>query len=89
MTPGHLQFDQTADGLLTDLVECFPPAAQARKMKKSKIMNTESHTIPVSMYVAGTVEKRNSYRLLVGKPKGMRSLGRPKHRSVDNMKMDL
>jgi hypothetical protein len=30
-------------------------------------------------------EKRNTYRLLVGKPKGKRSLGRPRRRWVDNV----
>jgi hypothetical protein len=34
-------------------------------------------------------EKRNAYRLLVGKPEGMRPLGRPRHRWEDNIKMDL
>jgi hypothetical protein len=34
-------------------------------------------------------EKRNVYRLLVGKPEGMRPLGRPRHRRTDNIKMDL
>jgi hypothetical protein len=34
-------------------------------------------------------EKRNSYRSLVGKPEGKRSLGRPRRRWVDNMRMDL
>jgi hypothetical protein len=29
------------------------------------------------------------YRLLVGKPEGKRPLGRPRHRWVDNNKMDL
>jgi hypothetical protein len=29
-------------------------------------------------------EKRNTYRLLVGKPEGKRPLGRPRHRWVDN-----
>jgi hypothetical protein len=33
--------------------------------------------------------KRNAYKLLVGKPEGKRPLGRPKHRWVDNIKMDL
>jgi hypothetical protein len=32
-------------------------------------------------------EKRNAYRLLVGKPEGKRPLGRP--RLVDNIMMDL
>jgi hypothetical protein len=30
-----------------------------------------------------------AYRLLVGKLEGMRPLGRPKRRWVDNIKMDL
>jgi hypothetical protein len=34
-------------------------------------------------------EKRNTYRLLVGKPDGKRPLGRPRRRWVDNIKMDL
>jgi hypothetical protein len=34
-------------------------------------------------------EKRNAYMLLVGKPEGKRSLGRPSCRFVDNIKIDL
>jgi hypothetical protein len=34
-------------------------------------------------------EKRNVYRLLVGKPEGKRPLGRPRLRWIDNIKMDL
>jgi hypothetical protein len=34
-------------------------------------------------------EKRNVYRLLVGKPEGKRPLGRPRRRWVDNIKLDL
>jgi hypothetical protein len=34
-------------------------------------------------------EKRNAYRLLVGKPEGKRPLRRPRRRWVDNIKMDL
>jgi hypothetical protein len=33
-------------------------------------------------------EKRNAYRILVGKPERKRPLGRPRHRRVDNIKMD-
>jgi hypothetical protein len=39
--------------------------------------------------VAGMGEKRNVYRLLVGKPKGKRLLGRPRRRRIDNIKMNL
>jgi hypothetical protein len=34
-------------------------------------------------------EKRNVYRLLVGKPEGKRPLGSPRCRWVDNVKMDV
>jgi hypothetical protein len=34
-------------------------------------------------------EKRNAYRLLVGKPEGRRPLGRSRRRWVDNIRMDL
>jgi hypothetical protein len=34
-------------------------------------------------------EKRNAYRLLVGKSEARRPLGRPRRTWVDNIKMDL
>jgi hypothetical protein len=34
-------------------------------------------------------EKRNVYRLLVGKPEGKRPLGKPRRRWIYNIKMDL
>jgi hypothetical protein len=34
-------------------------------------------------------EKRNAYRILVGKPEGKRPLGRPMCRWVDNIKMNM
>jgi hypothetical protein len=34
-------------------------------------------------------EKRNAHRILLGKPEGMRPLGRPRRRWVDNIKLDL
>ena len=34
-------------------------------------------------------ERRDVYRVLVGKPEGKRPLGRPRHRWEDNFKMDL
>jgi hypothetical protein len=40
-------------------------------------------------HVARMGEKRNAYRLLVGKPEGKRPLGRPRRRWVDNIRMDL
>jgi hypothetical protein len=40
-------------------------------------------------HVARMGEKRNVYRLLVGKPEGKRPLERPRRRWIDNIKMDL
>jgi hypothetical protein len=40
-------------------------------------------------HVARMGEKRNAYRLLMGKPEGRRPLGRPKRRWLDNIRMDL
>jgi hypothetical protein len=34
-------------------------------------------------------EKRNAYRILVGKPEGKRPRGRPRRRKVENIKTDL
>jgi hypothetical protein len=34
-------------------------------------------------------EKRNAYRILVGKPEDKRPPGRPRRRWVDNIKMDF
>jgi len=39
--------------------------------------------------VARMGEGRGVHRVLVGKPKGKRPLGRPRHGWEDNMKMDL
>jgi hypothetical protein len=40
-------------------------------------------------HVARMAEKRNEYRLLVGKPEGKRRLGRPRRRWVDSIRMEL
>jgi hypothetical protein len=40
-------------------------------------------------YVTRMREKRNAYRILVGKPEVKRPLGRPRRRRVDNITMDL
>ena len=41
-------------------------------------------------WACGTMgEEREVCRVLVGKPEGRRTLGRPRHRWVDNIRMDL
>jgi hypothetical protein len=55
----------------------------------SIISTTKSRRMRLAGHVARMGEKRNAYRLLVGKPEGKRPLERPRHRWVDNVKMDL
>jgi hypothetical protein len=52
------------------------------RMIKSRRMRLAGH-------VARMREKRNAYRILVGKLEGKRPLGRSRRRCVDNVKMDL
>jgi hypothetical protein len=52
------------------------------RIKKSRRMRWEGHVVRMG-------EKRNAYRLLVGKPEGKRPLGRPRYRWVDNIRMDF
>jgi hypothetical protein len=52
------------------------------RMIKSRRMRCAGH-------VARMGEPRNAYRLLVRNPEGNRLLGRPRHRWVDKIKMDL
>jgi hypothetical protein len=55
----------------------------------SIIRKIKSRKMSWARHVARMGEKRNAYRLLVGKPEGKRPLGRPRHRWVDNIKIDL
>jgi hypothetical protein len=52
------------------------------RMIKSKRMGWVGHVVRIG-------ETRNAYRTLVGKPEGKRPLGRPRHRWVYNIKIDL
>jgi hypothetical protein len=52
------------------------------RMIKSRMMRWAGHAARMG-------EKRNAYRILMGKPEGKRPLGRPKRRWMDNIKMDL
>jgi len=48
----------------------------------------ESRRMKWAGHVARMGEERRVYRVLVGKPKGKRPLGRPRRRWVDNIRMD-
>jgi hypothetical protein len=52
------------------------------RMVKVRRMRWAGHVAPMG-------EKRKAYRLLVGKPEGRRPLERPRHRWLDNIRMDL
>jgi hypothetical protein len=54
----------------------------------SIIRIVKSRRMRLAGHVARMGEKRNGYRLLLGKPEGKRPLGRPR-RWVDNIKTDL
>jgi hypothetical protein len=69
-----------------------------------QLHNEELHDLCCSLSIIGIIksrrmtwaehvlrmgEKRNAYRLLAGKPEGKRTLGRPRRRWVDNIKMHL
>jgi hypothetical protein len=49
----------------------------------------KSRRMRLAGHVARMGEKRNAYRILVGKSEGKRPLERPRRRWVDNIKMDL
>jgi hypothetical protein len=53
------------------------------------IMQIKSRTMRWVGHVARMGEGRNVYRVLVGKPKEKRPLGRPRHRWEDGIKMDF
>jgi hypothetical protein len=55
----------------------------------SIIRNIKSRRMRWAGYIARMGEKRNAYRILVGKPEGKRPLGRPRRRWDDNIRMDL
>jgi hypothetical protein len=48
-----------------------------------------SRTKRWARHVVGMGEKRNTYRILMGKPEGKRSLGRLKCRWEDSISMDV
>jgi hypothetical protein len=50
---------------------------------KSRRMRWEGHVARMGK------KQKNAYRILVAKPEGKRSLGRPRRRWVNNIKMDL
>jgi hypothetical protein len=63
-------------------VSVFHSSPSIIRMIKSRKMRWAEH-------VARMGEKRNVYRILVGKPEAKRPLGRPRRRWEDNIKIYL
>jgi hypothetical protein len=55
----------------------------------NKIRVIKSRRMRCAGYISRMGEKRNAYRILVGKPEGKRPLERQRRRWVDNIKIDL
>jgi hypothetical protein len=49
----------------------------------------EKEHVEIYVFLAHMGERRNVYRVLVGKPEGKRPLGRPRRRWKDGIKIDL
>ena len=49
----------------------------------------KSRRIRWAGHVARMTERRGIYRVMAGKPEGMRPLGRPRRRWDENVKLDL
>jgi hypothetical protein len=55
-----------------------------------KLLNEEFPDLYSSTSIIRIIKSRRiKYRLLVGRPEGKRPLGSPRHRWLDNVKMDL
>jgi hypothetical protein len=60
-----------------------------RKLHNEELRDNQVEDDEMGGNVARMGEKRNAYRLLVGKPEGKRPPGRPTRRWVDNIRMVL
>jgi hypothetical protein len=58
------------------------------KRKKMDLRNDQVRDDEMGRTCSTNGENKNAYRILVGKPEGKRPLGRPRHRRVDNIKID-
>jgi hypothetical protein len=65
-----------------ELHKLYPlPSTRIIRMITSRRMRWAGHVVRMG-------EKRNAYRILVGKPVGKRPLGIPRRKWVDNIKID-
>jgi hypothetical protein len=82
----HVLRDEVTGGWrnlhIEELRDLYSSPSTIIRIIKSRRMRWAEH-------VARIVEKRNTCRLLVGKPEGKRPLGRSRRRWVDNISLDL
>jgi hypothetical protein len=74
------------------LRKIFGPKRDEVAVECRKLHNEQLHDLyssPTIVRVARVGEGRGVYRVLVGKRKGKRPLGRPRHRWEDKIMMDL
>ena len=68
----------------------FDTAGNLNSMHQSPLLISTKYTyVKYARHVARIVERRGVCVVLVGKPQGKRTLGRPRSRGEDNIKMDL
>jgi hypothetical protein len=67
-------------------VKAKRPGTERGLQRYNNNQNYKVEEDEVGGHVARMGEKRNVYRLLVGKPEGKRPLGRPRCRWMDNIK---
>jgi hypothetical protein len=82
-------FGQKRDGVTGGWRKLYNEELHNLYSSPSIIRITKSRRMRWVGHVARMGEKRNVYRLLVGKPEGKGPLGRPRRRWMDNIKMDL
>ena len=78
----NIQVPYMSEKRIFRLVMLFNSSPKIVRVIKLRKMRWTGH-------VARMGEERGVYRVLVGKPEGKRPLGRPRHRWVDNIRMDL
>jgi hypothetical protein len=82
-------FGPKRDGVMGGWRKLYNEELRNLYFSPSIIRIIKSRRLRWAGHVARMGEKRNVYRLLVGKAEGKRPLGRPRRMWIDNIKMDL
>ena len=82
-------FGAKRDGITGELRKLRNADIHSLYSSPNIIKNLKSRRLRWVEHVARMEQSRNAYRVLVGKPEGKRSLGRPRRRWEDNIKMGV